>query len=239
VLAREPYLFLNSLAAAFSDNTTPQTMPRRNAHFFYGAKFAAMSRLMALDRIIPKFESFSNWPHNLERRFEEDQLLYEFFSNAYSLIDSFCFGAYFIGSQLSPPHFDPNPSLRSINPWKTLRCFEEFDMNSAFTKALKATLASSEYDKIGIRNVLLHRITPGRTVSLTTGPIPTPPNSWNRDMWEEGDWRNEGPGVGRPPPKKEFLLESKSLVEMRDWSDQQLDLLGKELESLAAHHGLR
>ena len=53
-----------------------------------------------------------------ERMFEEDQLLYEFFSHAYSLVDSFCFGAYFVGAQLSSSHFKPNPNLRSVNPLK-------------------------------------------------------------------------------------------------------------------------
>jgi len=63
-------------------------------------------------------------------------------------------------------------------------------------------------------------------------------HSWNLDMWFEGDWSSEGPGVSKPP-KKQFLLESKSLIELRDWSDQQLDLLGKELQSFAASHDLR
>ena len=111
-------------------------------------------------------------------------------------------------------------------------------MNAGFTKALKAILASPEYEKIGVRNVLLHRIRPGRTVRLSTIPRVDPPHSWNRDMWEEGDWGNAGPGVVKPP-KKELFLEPKMLVELRDWSDQQLELLGKELESLAASHGLR
>src|ERR1700693_509042 len=101
MLPRDPDLFLKSLSDAFFARTMSQSTSPRNAHFFYGAKFAAMSRLIVLDRIIPRFQSFSNWPHNLDRMFEEDLLLYDFFSNAYSLVDSFCFGAYFIGAQIS------------------------------------------------------------------------------------------------------------------------------------------
>ena len=56
-------------------------------------------------------------------------------------------------------------------------------------------------------------------------------------MWEEGDWSNTGPGVVKRP-KSELFLEPKMLTELRDWLDQRLELLGNELESLAASHGL-
>jgi len=86
MLARDPEKFLKPLSDAFFAHTTPQSMPRRNAHFFYAAKFAAMARLIALDRIIPEFEKYSKEPHTMERRFEEDQLLYGFFTNALSAV---------------------------------------------------------------------------------------------------------------------------------------------------------
>jgi len=40
-------------------------------------------------------------------------------------------------------------------------------------------------------------------------------------------------------PQEEFQIETKSLIEVRDWTDQQLDLLGKELERLADSKGYR
>ena len=63
--------------------------------------------------------------------------------------------------------------------------------------------------------------------------------SWNLDQWYEGDWSSAGPGGGKSPPQEEFQIETKSLIDLRDWTDQQLELIGKELESLAASHGLR
>jgi hypothetical protein len=233
MLSSDPELFLKSLSTAFFAQTTESnSIARRNAHFFDAAKSAAIARLVAMCRIIPKFENLSKLPRTTERYFEEDQLLYEFFSHAYSLVDSFCFGAYFVGSQLSPANFEPNPKLRSINSRRTRECFEIFDGNSAFTKALGETLDSEEYETIDIRNMLSHRIIPGRTIRAMVDR-----HLWNLDMWFEGDWSNVGPGIVQPP-KKQFYLESKSLIELRDWSDHQLAVLGNELESVAASHGL-
>ena len=233
---RDPDLFLKSLADAFfhcTDKAPPQSVSKRNAQFFYAAKAASIARLIALDRVLPEFEKLSNDARTLERMFEEDQLLYEFFSHSYSLIESFCFGAYFVGSQISPSHFDPDPNLRFINPRKTCNCFEQFDMNAGFTGALRAVLDSKEHDAIDIRNLLSHRFSPGRIIRPMVDI-----HSWDLNMWFAGDWSNAGGGVGKPLPKKEFQIESKSLIELRDWSDQQLELLGKELENLATSKGL-
>ena len=239
MLARDPDLFLKSLSDAFFDQTLSQPTPTRNAHFFYRAKYAAIARLIALDRIIPKFENLSKKSHTAERKFEEDQLLYGFFTNALSAMESFCFGAYFIGTVLSPSHFEPNPKLRCMDPKLTRNCFEKFATNSAFTKALKTSIDSQEYRTISaVRNMLSHRIIPGRIINASTRAGVDLPDSWNLDQWHEGDWSSEGPGISKPPPKIEFLLESKSLIELRDWSEQQLELLGKNLQSLAASKGL-
>ena len=54
-------------------------------------------------------------------------------------------------------------------------------MNAGFTKALKAILDSEEYDEVRFRNVLLHRLRPGRTVWFTNVPGANPPHSLNRD----------------------------------------------------------
>jgi hypothetical protein len=47
----------------------------------------------------------------------------------------------------------------------------------------------------------------------------------------KGDWSCAGPRGGKSPPQEEFQIETKSLIDLRDWTDQQLELLGKELEA--------
>jgi hypothetical protein len=234
--SRDADLFLKSLSTAlFAHTTAPDSVPRRNAHFFHAAKSASIARLVALDRIIPEFERLSKEGRTMQRMFEEDQLLFGFFTNALSAIESFCFGAYFVGTALRKSGFDPNPDLVFVSPKKTLKCFRNFYFNSPFTKTLRRCMWSDEYGTISaIRNMLSHRLSPGRTIRPMVDI-----HSWNLDLWHEGDWSNAGGGVGKPLPKKEFSIGSQTLTELRDWLDRQLEMLGKTLESLAAGRRLK
>jgi hypothetical protein len=239
MIARDQENYMHQLEKAFFDQTAPESIPRRNAHFFSAAKRAVVVRIITLDRIVTSFEKLGpKVARTFENRLEEDILLYGFFMNALSVIDSFCFGAYFVGTQLSSKDFNPNPNLRSIDPKHTGDYFSKFSPTSAFTTTLSNLLQSPEYEKLDIRNVLAHRIIPGRTLSLTNVPGRYLPDSWNLDQWLQGDWSNAGPGVGNPPPKKELLLEPIGLVNMRDWLAERFQLLGKELTLLATKHGL-
>jgi hypothetical protein len=94
---------------------------------------------------------------------------------------------------------------------------------------------SQEYGTIGaIRNMLSHRLSPGRTIRPMVDI-----HLWNLDLWYEGDWSNAGGGVGKPLPEKEFSIGSQSLTELRDWLNRQIEMLGKTLESLAAGRRLK
>jgi hypothetical protein len=240
MLERDPDLFLKPLADAFFECTAnAQAIPKRNALFFYAAKAAAIARLIALDRIILEFETFSKEPHTMERRFEEDQLLYGFFTNALSAIESFCFAAYFLGTALKKSDFEPEPKLWRTNPERTLCCYRNLYSNSPFTKALRRCIWSEQYASIrAIRNMLSHRFSPGRIISASTRPgFVDPPDLWNLELWFEGGSSNRETGVGKPQIRN-FPIESKSLIELRNWSDQQLELLGKNLQNLAISKGL-
>jgi len=184
---RDPDLFLKPLADAFftcTANDGPGSTPVRNAHFFYAAKFASIARLIELDRIIPEFDENSQPPQTREKTLQENQLLYGFFTNGVSAVESFCFAAYFLGTALEKLEFDPEPKLRGIDPERTLSCFSVLDSNSPFTQALQRCIRSQEYKTTtAIRNMLSHRITPGRTYRPMVSR-----QSWNLDQWHEGDW---------------------------------------------------
>ena len=181
MLAREPDLFLKSLSDAFFDHTKGQSIPTRNALFFYGANFAAIARLKELDRIIPEFKKLSKQVRTTERMFEEDRLLYGFFTNALSAMESFCFGAYFLGTALSTFDFEPEPELWRIDPTKTLNCFRKLDSNSSFTKALRTCICSERYATTSaLRNVLTSTclastISPRRSCGI---PWDSSPQNW-------------------------------------------------------------
>jgi hypothetical protein len=236
MLSRDADVFLNSLSTTlFAHTSAPDSVPTRNAHFFHAAKSASIARLVALDRIIPEFEKLSKEDRTTERMFEEDQLLFDFFANAHSSIESFCFGAYFLGTALEKSVLDPDPDLLFVTPKKTLKYFRNLYSNSPFTKMLRRCIWSQDYRTISaIRNMLSHRLSPGRTIRPMMDM-----HSWNLDQWYEGEWSSVGEGVGKPMAEKEFQIESKSLTGLRDWLHRQLELLGKRLQSLAAGRGLR
>jgi hypothetical protein len=100
--------------------------------------------------------------------------------------------------------------------------------DSPFTTALEKCICSEEYATTSaIRNVLSHRSSPTRAIHFTNRPVEMP-NTWNLDLW-----------FGGKVSKKELSLEPRTLVELHEWLEQQLELLSKELESLAAIRGLR
>lgn len=58
-----------------------------------------------------------------------------------------------------------------------------------------------------IRNMLSHRFSPGRIIHPMVDI-----HSWNLDLWYESDWSSAAPGVRKSPPKKEFQIQTKSLI---------------------------
>jgi hypothetical protein len=230
MIPRNQNEYLNSLEQAFFTQARDfsQTIQTRNAHFFSAAKRAVVIRMIALDRIVEDFERLAHDQRTFDRMLEEDLLLYAFLANARSVIDSFCFGAYFVGTQLSPSVFDPDPKLRDIGLGHVLNCFRQFAERCPFTKSLIAVRDAPEFQEIDFRNVFLHRLNPGRTIRPMVDQ-----HSVNLDMWSEGDWSNAGPGAVKPA-KKIFILEPNQLIRLRDWLDQRFEFLGGELTALAS-----
>jgi hypothetical protein len=84
-----------------------------------------------------------------------------------------------------------------------------------------------------MRNVLLHRFDPGRTVSLN----PSRPHLIDLDLWYDADWtRAQGGTV--PESRLKFSLDPDALIKLRDWIDEQLTSLSSGLCSLAATYQL-
>ncbi len=81
--------------------------------------------------------------------------------------------------------------------------------------------------------MLSHRFTPGRILRPMVDI-----QSWDLNVWYEGDWSSTASGVKKSPRKKAFQIETKSLIDLRDWVDKQLELLGEKLQNLAVSKGL-
>jgi len=170
---RNPHKFLASLTDAFRKRLDVDPTVKPQFHYFTASMEAVSVRFSALDRLAAEFPIASvNTNEDLGKRQERNQILFDFFSNASAVVESFCCGSYFIGSVLDPANFllgKPRNNLMTelwkIDPKKTLIAYNSFGPQSAFTKRLQDFLDSNEYKLINsMRNLLVHRMVPGITI---------------------------------------------------------------------------
>ena len=179
---------------------------------------------------------------DLAKRQEQHQILFDFFSNASAVAESFCCGSYFVGSVLDPANFTLGipynghmTELWKIDPKNTRIGYNSFEPQSAFTKQLQDFLDSNEYKLISsMRNLLVHRMVPGRTIRISA---PNASHSIDLDLWYDGDvYRFYGGTFS--PQKRVFELDGDCLSRERDWIDISIHDLSEELSQLAAAKGL-
>jgi hypothetical protein len=176
---------------------------------------------------------------------EQHQLLFDFFSNAWASVESFCCGSYLIGSVLDPGNFpfaipqsDRLTKLKKITPKATLGSYNTFEPNAVFTRQLQAFLDSNEYKLISdMRMLLEHRLVPGRTISISLSPGKDHTHLIDLDTWYDGDVCRLY-GGSFPPQGRVFELDGNCLFRQRDWLDVSIHQLSEELCQLAAAKGL-
>jgi hypothetical protein len=118
---------------------------------------------------------------NAPRRYEQERLLFEFFSNGFSVYEAYFYGMYAIGALIDSTKFPlATPAhQQAVNPTRTmdayLKAFPEHPILSAFT-ALTGDSAYRECREI--RNVLTHRSAPGRTIFVSFGGSESPVDQW-------------------------------------------------------------
>jgi hypothetical protein len=240
---RDPYKFLASLTEAFNRRQATDSTLTPQFHYFRASMEAVSVRFSALDRLAAAFPSACvNVNTDLGKRQEQHQLLFDFFSNAWASVESFCCGSYFIGSVLDPVNFPfgiPQSGhltkLKKINPKETLDSYNRFEPNAAFTRQLQAFWDSNEYKLISAMRILLeHRIIPGRTIRPLA---PNVSHSIDLDIWYDGDvYRLYGGSF--PPSGRVFELDDNCLSKQRDWLDVSIHDLSEKLGQLAAAKGL-
>jgi hypothetical protein len=240
MLPRDPDAYLRSLYDVFSRRliTNRKLVPANLS--FYGAKTAVILRMLAIDGIADEFEKAVNRPNRAAqlpmRMRVENQLLYEFFANGLSALESFGFGSYYLGVGIEGKKFHINKKRRSITPKAVLESFKNFAPTDKFTVELEKSMNSRERVVIkAMRNMLLHTVDPGRTIGLD----PNAPHIIDLDQWYKGDWRRVWGGSNLPAPALKFTLEPNALIKQRDWIDGQLDLLSTDLCDLASAYGFK
>jgi hypothetical protein len=245
MVERDPEKFLTALTAAFSSRQDADRSLMAQLLYFLMSKNAVPIRLTALDVLAAKFQDASiNAKIDLGKQQQQNQILFDFFSNALASIESFCCGSYFVGSLFDPLAFNFGipvsgvfKKLRSIYPVSTLQAFEKFAPTSAFTTELRDCLDSGEWRLMEkMRNVLVHRVVPGRIVRISM--VGDFPHKIDLDQWYEGDMTRIYGGSGFPEPTWAFELDDNCLVRQRDWIDKSIEGLAEHLTDLAKANGL-
>ncbi len=245
MIERDPEKFLSALRDALHKRLDADRFLKPQDLLFAASMSAVPVRLSALDSLAAKFLDASvNSSTDLNKRQEQNQILFDFFSNAVGLFESFYCGSYFVGAMLDPDAFGLGipfngilKQLRKIGPRSTLESYTKFADSSEFTKQLQHFLASKECKLIDMmRNLLVHCVVPGRTIPLSThGDFP---HCIDRDQWYEGDMTKIYGGVGLPEPGSTFQLDENCLARQRDWIENAIDGLVGELTALAKTNGL-
>jgi hypothetical protein len=240
MLTRDPDTYLRSLHEVFGLRLKNDQKLSPAYFSFYGAKNAVILRLTAIDDIAIKFEKAVNQPNRAAqlpmRMRTENQLLYEFFANGLSALESFGFGSYYLGVGIDGKKFNINKKRRKITPEAVLESFKNFAPTDKFTVDLEKSMDSPKRVVIkAMRNMLLHSVDPGRTIRLD----PKAPHIIDLDQWYKGDWRRVWGGSNLPAPMLKFTLEPDALIKQRDWIEGQLDLLSTDLCNLASAHGFK
>jgi len=102
-------------------------------------------------------------------RHVQERELYNFFVNGLSAIDSVCYAMFAFASMIKPAVF-PMTTFRdrqNVTPRETRDRYDRHFAGDAMTTLLDSVLDSAEFKKwSSIRNVLAHRITPGRITNM-------------------------------------------------------------------------
>jgi hypothetical protein len=184
MIDRDPDAYLRPLYGSVcrccqaNPNLTPAS------HAFYAAKSAVPTRLKAIDAHAEKFVELVTDPHRsaeLAARLPiENQALFDFFANALAALESFCFASYYVAAVIDSTRFSVNKNPREISPKAVSACFKALDSTHGFTTASSACLSSRNFDLLrAMRNMLLHRLQPGRTIQLGTSA----PDEIDLDLW--------------------------------------------------------
>jgi hypothetical protein len=231
--------FMSALGATLHKRQEADTSLKPQYMFFYASMSAVAVRLTALDSLAEKFPKACVGANtDLGKRREQNQILFDFFSNALASFESFCCGSYFVGAALDPvlfhfgtPVHSTLKKLKGIYPKSTLESYMAFAPDSAFTNQLADCLGSDEYRlSDAMRNLLVHRFVPGRSIRLSTHRRNIP-DGIDLDLWYKGDVSRIYGGTF-PEPPWEFDLDANCLVRQRDWIDNTIDGLAKQLTEL-------
>lgn len=152
-----------------------------------------------------------------EGRHIQEKCLFGFFVSGFAVIESFCYGAFMLGAIIEPPAFPiaTDGDLRRIDPAAAASSFAKSKLSSEPIHSALAGMVDCRAFKEWkvVRNLLSHRVTPGRDINLGG---PEPPSVWKAAQGIE--------------------LTSTTTSERRAWLAKELTSAMAALERVALKH---
>lgn len=134
---------------------------------FAGGWNAVAHRLRAA---IEHDEAFRSTLLSSNDRYSQEKELFGFFGSGLACLESYCYANFAIGAIITPGSFPMTiqKDLKRINPESTADIFTKHFAGSQLSTALQNLIGDSTFQEWnGIRNVLFHRLTPGRQTSFS------------------------------------------------------------------------
>jgi hypothetical protein len=161
-----PIGLLESVHANVSDPDPHRPQTSSEWREWAGACNAVLYRFMACaehsDALVASLRASTS--PELPERYRQEKLLFSFFAEGLSSLESLYYGSYSIGALVDPIGLDPNRNAKQITPRLVTERFEDVFATDPFTSKLRQVLDSSDHDRWrATRNVLTHRAAPGRT----------------------------------------------------------------------------
>lgn len=116
-----------------------------------------------------------------QKRYLQERALFGFFGNAFAAFEACFFGLFAIGAILAPANFPltTEADQRRVAPDTTLAAFRRAFPTDLLVTALEAVADDVEFRNLReIRNVLTHRVAPGRTHYVAVEESLLPPAEW-------------------------------------------------------------
>jgi len=115
-----------------------------------------------------------------DERYNQEQLLFGLFSNAFSSFEAYFYGMYAVGAMLRPCDFSlAAADLSRVTPRFVRNAYANAFAEDAVLGVFNAVMADSEWVALReVRNILTHRAAPGRSISVSTGADEQPPTKW-------------------------------------------------------------
>lgn len=118
-----------------------------------------------------------------EPRYEQERLLFNFYSNCFSVLEAYFFALFAFSHMLKPREFalaTPEDEQK-VSPASTLKLLGKHFSCDPIVPALTSLTQLDEYKALrGVRNVLTHRTAPGRLMYVSIGDD-APATEWKLD----------------------------------------------------------